>query len=67
MVPLQSAKILTFLWYVNGGWASGDCVATILWPFQGYVTCHFSPTACAVGCILAPLRGCWVGLRPEEG
>ena len=35
----------------------GVCVIAFLSPLRGSVNCHFLPTACAVGCILSPLRG----------
>jgi hypothetical protein len=39
------------------GRPSGVCVIAVLSPHRGCVVSHFSPTACAVGCILTPLRG----------
>jgi hypothetical protein len=37
--------------------ATRECKRTILSPLRGSLTSHILPTACAVGCILAPLRG----------
>jgi hypothetical protein len=39
------------------GCPHGVCVATVLSPRWGSAAYRFLPTACAVGCILAPLRG----------
>jgi len=33
------------------------CYGTLLSPLRGLLISHFCPTACAVGCILSPLRG----------
>jgi len=33
------------------------CVITTLSPLRGLFRSHSYPTACAVGCILTPLRG----------
>src|SRR5882762_5075214 len=35
----------------------GVCVVASLSPRWGLFSSHFLPTACAVGCILTPLRG----------
>ena len=32
-------------------------------PLRGSVVCGFPPTACAVGCILPPLRGWLMGMH----
>ena len=36
---------------------SAELLSVFLSPFQGFVIARSPPTACAVGCILAPLRG----------
>ena len=43
-------------WSLEGA-ALTACVKTDLSPRWGLWTSHFLPTACALGCILAPLRG----------
>src|ERR1039458_10455446 len=46
------------------GCPSGACVVAALSPLRDCVTSHSLPTACAVGCILAPLRGYLLSLYP---
>src|SRR5437867_6686256 len=42
---------------VGGCRSYGVCVVTSLSPRWGWFSFQFLPTACAVGCILTPLRG----------
>ena len=43
------------------GWSGVDVewIATCLSLLRSFVIFCFVPTACAIGCILAPLRGCF--------
>ena len=56
---------LVLLHLVLGVWqsllAGGGCVATVLSLLRNWIIFRFRPTACAVGCILSPLRGWFRG------
>src|SRR5712692_4452736 len=49
------------IWGHLYGTAGRVCVATLLPLLRSSIIFHFPPTACAVGCILLPLRSYFTG------
>src|ERR1035438_3875381 len=63
-LPSQFVKQRMKEFVTKLGRPSGVCVVAALSPLRDCVTSHSLPTACAVGCILAPLRGYLLSLYP---